>query len=192
MSRLTNKQIRTGALLCAALFLLIAMVLVVHQYDEGSKTPSSGDSRLAFAETDGDSWRNGIHDRTRGFSLTPVLEIDPNIESDVLKVENGPEKDLLTANGLAIELKRIVRAGKSMETLRSSSDRAQVRRCFEGMEKLRNRALSIHSRRRNIVIPSEASISLNDVMKNVIKCISCDGDARKACDLAQVQLGTIV
>ncbi len=101
-------------------------------------------------------------------------------------------KDLVTANGLVKELRRIVRAGSSMDVLRNRANSVLKRRCYEGMQKLRSDIASIRQRRKNLAIGSSAeSVSLDKVFSNIIKCVSCDGDASQFCHVAQKDLDTI-
>ncbi len=101
-------------------------------------------------------------------------------------------KDLVTANGLVMELRRIVRAGRSMDVLRNRANSVLKRRCYEGMQKLRSDIASIRQRRKNLAIGSSAeSVSLDEVFSSIIKCVSCDGDASQFCNVAQKDLDII-
>ncbi|GMQ80607.1 MAG: hypothetical protein BMS9Abin05_0035 [Rhodothermia bacterium] len=77
-----------------------------------------------------------------------------------------------------------------MKALRNIPNRSLRRRCYDGMQKLQAEARAIMTRRRNLAVPTR-SLSLDEVFSNVMKCVSCGGDAKQACDLAQKDLDVI-
>ena len=79
-----------------------------------------------------------------------------------------------------------------MDVLRNRANSVLKRRCYQGMQKLQSDITSIRQRRKNIAIrSSDESVSLNKVFSNIMKCVSCDGDASQFCNVAQKDLDII-
>lgn len=91
---------------------------------------------------------------------------------------------------LLMELKRIVRAGRSMDGLRQSGNNTLSRRCMDGTQKLQRESRLVMQKGGSFSLPPELP-SINSVLGKIKKCISCDGDARAACDSADRDLALI-
>ena len=100
------------------------------------------------------------------------------------------ESDNTNLRWLLMELKRITRAGRSMDGLRESKNPAQSRRCMDGMQKLQRESRTVLQKGGSISLPPELP-SINSVLGKIKACISCGGDARAACDSADRDLALI-
>ena len=191
MKTLFNKQIRLGVLLTAVFLLVAAMVGFTESTSGTTQSEYWDDSTIERDYEADDTWRNDIHG-IESIRVQVSSEVIGKQVKSVTEVEKlNPSKDLQTTNSLAMELRRIVRAGRSMETLRNSPIQALKRRCYDGMQRLQAEVIAIKARRKNLAVTTQ-SLSLGKVFSNVMKCVSCGGDAKKACDLARKDLNVIV
>lgn len=191
MKTLFNKQIRLGVLFTAVFLLVAAMVGFTESSSGTTQSEYLDDSSIEWGDEADDTWRNDIHG-IESIRVQVSSEVIGKQVKSVTEVEKlNPSRDLQTTNGLAMELRRIVRAGRSMETLRNSPIQGLKRRCYDGMQRLQAEVIAIKARRKNLAVTTK-SLSLGKVFSNVMKCVSCGGDAKKACDLARKDLNVIV
>lgn len=100
------------------------------------------------------------------------------------------DSEEVTVQWLIMGLRRIIRAGRSMEMLRNSRNLTLTRRCQNGMQKLQKQLRSIMSKGRSLPLPTERP-SINAVLSKIKVCISCGGSARKSCTEADRELTRI-
>ena len=86
----------------------------------------------------------------------------------------------VTVEWVIAELRRLIRAGRSMEALRNSDNLTLNRRCLDGMQKLQKQSRSIMSRGGSLPFPTEPP-TINEVISKIKVCTSCGSSARKAC-----------
>ena len=191
MKALFKKQFSV-VVLPAAVFLLVAALVILAEYTSDAVRAHYRDESTTESDYEADnSSRNDIHSIDSKRVLVSAKAIGKEVKSETEIEKLTLANDLKTANGLAMELRRIVRAGRSMEALRNSHNKTLERRCYDGMHKLQREARAIKARRRNLAVPTQ-SFSLDQVFSNILKCVSCEGDAMMACDLAQKDLDMVV
>ncbi|TDI69984.1 MAG: hypothetical protein E2O85_04585 [Bacteroidetes bacterium] len=191
MKSLFNKQIRVGVLLTAVFLLFAALVVFAESTSDATHSDYWDDTSTEWDYEAYDTWRNKIHSINSKRVQISSEAIGKQVKSAMEVEKLKPSKDLQSANGLAMELRRIVRAGRSMESLRNTQNQALRRRCYDGMRKLQAQAIAIKTRRKNLAVPTR-SLSLEKVFSNILKCVSCAGNANQACNLAQKDLDLIV
>ena len=96
----------------------------------------------------------------------------------------------VTVQWLMMGLRRIIRAGRSMEMLRTSRNLTLTHRCQNGMQKLHAQLRSIMSKGRSLLLPTEPP-SINAVLGKFKVCTSCYSSARKSCNEADRELTLI-
>jgi hypothetical protein len=198
MKRTRTKTTTTGLLV--AIILLLSAALFIQA---GGYTSSENFSRPAQPAR----WENPApadypepttNDRIAGYGA-PMPAVEMTSESTASSESEAavPAErvqpavdDLRNANSLVGELRRIVRAGQKMDVLRSTGNNALSRRCVDGMKKLQADLVEIRKRRRNVAVSGSAG-SLNSVFLNMMKCVSCNGDAMNYCVQAEQELNEI-
>jgi len=96
----------------------------------------------------------------------------------------------VTVRWLIMELRRLIRAGRSMEGLRNSDNATLTRRCLDGMKKLQKQSRSVMARGGSLQLPGDQP-SINAVLSNIKVCTSCGGTARQSCNAADRDLTLI-
>ena len=99
----------------------------------------------------------------------------------------GIDREKLTTLGLVGELKRIIRAGRKLETLRNSRNLTLTRRCLETSQELESNLASVRSWGLNIPFPA-GTTSLEEVFQQAAICVSCSSEARTFCVMAETGL----
>ncbi|MCZ6758530.1 MAG: hypothetical protein O7C39_09630 [Bacteroidetes bacterium] len=100
------------------------------------------------------------------------------------------DSEEVTVQWLMMGLRRIIRAGRSMEMLRNSRNLTLTHRCQNGMQKLQEQLRSIMSKGRSLPLPTEPP-SINAVLSKIKVCTSCGSSARKSCSEADRELTRI-
>ncbi len=193
MNGLWTTAIKT-AILLTIILLLSAAVAILATDSSGPGNVDYGDYDDSYAyEDDWEDFGENLPEYDADLQTAHVSAGTTGGGSGRVTGSSSGARDLATANGLVMELLRIVRAGRSMDVLRNSPNPVQKRRCFDGMKKLQSDVMSIKARRKNLALRASAeSVSLSKVFGNVMKCVSCDGDAGQACNLAQKDLDIII
>ncbi|GMQ80606.1 MAG: hypothetical protein BMS9Abin05_0034 [Rhodothermia bacterium] len=96
----------------------------------------------------------------------------------------------VTVQWLIMELRRLIRAGRSMEALRNSDNLTLTRRCLDGMQRLQKQSRSIMSKGGSLPLPTEPP-SINSVLSKIRVCTSCGSAARQSCSEADRDLTMI-
>ena len=86
------------------------------------------------------------------------------------------------ADSILRELRQLVNAGRSMETLRDPDNLDRLRRCGEQMR--RNQARAETLRKRAEALPQSLGIHLAIAATSMNRCVSCLPDAIQSCELA--------
>ena len=119
-----------------------------------------------------------------GSSVSKAAHSNPGVAS------LSADSEEVTVQWLIMGLRRIIRAGRSMEMLRTSRNLTLTHRCQNGMLKLQEQLRSIMSKGRSLPLPTEPP-SINAVLSKIKVCTSCGSSARKSCNEADRELTLI-
>lgn len=154
--------------------------------------------------TTGDVWENSAED----YADSETEELDESIGRTINATERyspvvvgsgesiqrstqQPQQDpIVVAKRLAVEMHQIIRAGRSMKSLRTSDNDVLLRRCRVGLNELHRWINSVAERERRLGLPDNAS-SMIDVYAYAKICTSCRSDASPNCDLAEKALTVV-
>jgi len=198
MKKFWLKTATTAALI--AIILVLSAALYVQSNDRDPAFRATSNSQpVSYGEFRSESDFDDFDEEFAGFgSASPALSgaengvgsAPPAAASSADATKPAGRQDLLNANSLVSELRRIVRAGESMDPLRTGDNNTLSRRCFDGMKKLQSDVREVAKRRQNIVV-SGSSVSMNRMFGNIMKCVSCEDGASRYCPLAERDLDLV-
>ncbi len=152
----------------------------------------------------GDFWEKSAEEYADGETEALDSSIDRTINSverfspvatgsggSVLRSTPQPEQNpILVAKRLSVEMRQIIRAGRSMKSLRCSTNDILLRRCRVGMNKLERWINSVAERERRLALPESVS-PMRDVFTYAKICTSCRSNASDYCVLAEKALSIV-
>ena len=198
MKKARTKTTTTGILVAIILLLSTALFIQAGGYTSNENGSQPVDPTRWENPAPADYPEPTTNERIAGYgSPMPAVEMTSESTASSASEAAAPAErvqaakdDLRNANSLVGELRRIVRAGRKMDVLRSTGNNALTRRCVDGMKQLQADLVEIRKRRRNVAVSSSAG-SLNSVFLNMMKCVTCNSDATNYCVKAEQELNEI-
>lgn len=100
------------------------------------------------------------------------------------------ENPVIDAKQVISEMRRIIRAGRSMKSLRSTSNGVLQDRCQTGSNELNRWISALAEKSTRVSLPAD-TYSMSDVIVYTKACIQCDETATAACTQAERALTSI-
>ena len=180
MSEERNKEtiIAVGV---AGIFVVLMVFVLFYDTTPDSQYPSRPAAPMESAQNEGGDWAQ-FESYGDSYQPTGSSSLAPSSNSVTMAT-----RELLTPDGVRNEMMRIIRAGRRLEMLRDSDNLTLTRRCLAASQELEMSIARLRSAALNLSLDGE-SISFDDLARQATLCVTCNGEARAFCVMAQASL----